>query len=56
MFLLVALKQELGLFQLTLKQYPHGWIVKGKAGILMDLGVPLAIIEDEYQFVLGVWD
>ena len=29
------------------------WIVKGKAGILMELGVPVAIIEDEYQFVLG---
>ena len=29
------------------------WIVKGKAGILMELGVPVAIIEDDYQFVLG---
>ena len=29
------------------------WIVKGKAGILMEMGVPVAIIEDGYQFVLG---
>ncbi len=29
------------------------WIVKGKAGILCELGVPVAVIEDEDQFVLG---
>lgn len=29
------------------------WIVKGKAGILQELGVPVAVVEDEHQFVLG---
>lgn len=29
------------------------WIVKGKAGILQELGVPVAVVEDAHQFVLG---
>ena len=29
------------------------WIVKGKAGTVCELGVPVAIVEDQYQFVLG---
>ena len=29
------------------------WIVKGKPGILCELSVPVAVMEDEYQFVLG---
>ena len=35
------------------------WIVKGKAGILQELGVPVAVMEDEHQLVLGhgiLWD
>ena len=28
------------------------WISKGKAGRVVELGVPLAIVEDQYQFVL----
>ena len=28
------------------------WISKGKAGCPVELGVPLAIVEDQYQFVL----
>ncbi|MCY4170134.1 MAG: hypothetical protein OXF08_00870 [Bacteroidetes bacterium] len=29
------------------------WIVKGKAGVMCELGVPVAVVEDSYQFVLG---
>jgi len=29
------------------------WIVKGKAGILCELGVPVAVMEDSYPFILG---
>ncbi len=29
------------------------WIVKGKEGVLCELGVPVAIIEDQYPFILG---
>ena len=35
------------------------WISKGKAGRPVELGVPLAIVEDQYQFVLDhriLWD
>ena len=31
------------------------WISKGKAGRVVELGVPLAIVEDQYQFVLDHW-
>ena len=31
------------------------WISKGKAGRAVELGVPLAIIEDQHQFVLDHW-
>ena len=29
------------------------WISKGKAGTPFELGVPVAIVEDQYQFILG---
>ena len=29
------------------------WVVKGKVGILCELGVPVAFLEDEHQFILG---
>ena len=29
------------------------WIVKGKVGILQELGVAVAVVEDEHQFILG---
>jgi len=29
------------------------WIVKGKAGIFVELGVPVAIIKDQYGFILN---
>ncbi len=33
---------------------PHTrWIKKGKAGVVCELGVPVAMIEDEHQFILG---
>ena len=33
---------------------PHTrWIKKGKAGVPQELGVPAAIVEDQYQFLLG---
>ena len=33
---------------------PHTrWISKGKAGCPQELGVPVAILEDRYQFILG---
>ncbi len=35
------------------------WIVKGKMGILCELGVPVAVVEDSNQFILGygiVWE
>ncbi len=33
---------------------PHTcWIKKGKVGVVCELGVPVAMIEDEHQFVLG---
>ena len=28
------------------------WVSKGKAGTLVELGVPVALIEDQYQFIL----
>ena len=28
------------------------WIQKGKAGVPVELGVPVCIIEDHYQFIL----
>ena len=32
---------------------PHtGWINKGKAGILAELGLPVCFLEDQYQFIL----
>ena len=32
---------------------PHTeWIVKGKAGVPMELGMRLSIVEDQYQFIL----
>ena len=33
---------------------PHTrWISKGKAGTPFELGVPVAIVEDQFQFILG---
>ena len=33
---------------------PHTrWIMKGKAGRPVDLGVPLTVLEDQHQFILG---
>ena len=33
---------------------PHTrWISKGKAGVPVELGVPLAIVEDQHQFILS---
>ena len=33
---------------------PHTrWISKGKAGVLAELGVPVALVEDEFQFILA---
>ncbi len=33
---------------------PHTrWIVKGKAGRPVELGVPLTVLEDQHQFILG---
>lgn len=33
---------------------PHTrWIVKGKAGVPVELGVPVCIVEDQYQFILN---
>ena len=33
---------------------PHTrWISKGKAGVLPELGLPVAVVEDEYQFILA---
>ncbi len=33
---------------------PHTrWIAKGKAGTPVELGVPVCVIEDPYQFILG---
>ncbi len=29
------------------------WVVKGKVGILCELGVPVAFLEDEHPFILG---
>ena len=32
---------------------PHTrWIAKGKAGVLQELGVPVCVLEDQYQFIL----
>ena len=32
---------------------PHtGWINKGKAGVLAELGLPVCFLEDQYQFIL----
>ena len=32
---------------------PHTrWIVKGKAGVPVELGLPVCILEDQHQFVL----
>ena len=28
------------------------WIQKGKAGVPVELGVPVCVIEDQYQFIL----
>ena len=28
------------------------WVSKGKAGTPVELGVPVALIEDQYQFIL----
>ena len=39
---------------------PHTrWISKGKAGTPVELGVPVCVIEDQYQFILGhevIWE
>ncbi len=39
---------------------PHTrWISKGKAGVLAELGLPVAVVEDEHQFILAyhiLWD
>ena len=33
---------------------PHTrWISKGKAGVLAELGLPVAVVEDEHQFILA---
>jgi hypothetical protein len=33
---------------------PHTrWINKGKAGVVAELGIPVAVVEDEYQFILA---
>lgn len=33
---------------------PHTrWTVKGKAGVSVELGVPVCIVEDQYQFILN---
>ena len=33
---------------------PHTrWISKGKAGVLAELGLPVAVVEDDYQFILA---
>ena len=33
---------------------PHTrWISKGKAGVVAELGLPVAVVEDEYQFILS---
>ena len=32
---------------------PHTeWVSKGKAGVLVELGVKVCIMEDQYQFIL----
>ncbi len=39
---------------------PHTrWISKGKAGVLAELGLPVALVEDEHRFILAyhiLWD
>jgi hypothetical protein len=33
---------------------PHTrWINKGKAGVVAELGIPVAVVEDEHQFILA---
>ncbi|MCY3625963.1 MAG: hypothetical protein OXH82_02745 [Candidatus Dadabacteria bacterium] len=33
---------------------PHTcWIAKGKAGVVVEFGVPVCIVEDQYQFILN---
>ena len=39
---------------------PHTrWVVKGKAGVSQELGVPVCVVEDQYRFILHhriMWD